>query len=101
MRAGPDRNAVTVDDRGDVMGVRALHDEGDDRPLALGVADDPQRIDRAEALMRIGAQLVLMRPDSGAADGLDIVERGPEPDRLHDRRRARLEAMRRLVIGDE
>ena len=35
-----------------------------------------------------------------AADLHHIVERGAEPDRLHDGRRAGLEAVRRLGVGD-
>src|SRR5580704_3462181 len=35
-----------------------------------------------------------------AADPLDIIERSPEPDRLHNRRCASLKAMWRMVIGD-
>ena len=35
-----------------------------------------------------------------AADRLDIVDRRGEADRLDDRRRASLESVRRLVVGD-
>ena len=44
--------------------------------------------------------VVLVRADARLADRLDVVDRGAEPDRLHDRRRAGLELVRRLAIGD-
>ena len=40
-----------------------------------------------------------MRQDAVAADLAHVVERGAEPDRLDDRRRAGLEAVRRRVVG--
>ena len=41
-----------------------------------------------------------MRADARLADRIDVVDRRAEPDRLHDRRRAGLEPVRRLAIGD-
>ena len=42
-----------------------------------------------------------MGADARAPDSLDIIERSAEADRLDDRRRARLEAMRGRIIGDD
>src|ERR1035438_9912666 len=42
--------------RRDIVGVGVVDGEGDDRTLARRDADDAQRIDRAEPLLRIGAQ---------------------------------------------
>ena len=50
--------------------------------------------------MRVFDQRALVRADARLADRIDVVDRGAEPDRLHDRRRAGLEAVRRLAIGD-
>ena len=41
-----------------------------------------------------------MRADARLADRIDVVDRGAKPDRLHDRRRAGLELVRRLAVGD-
>src|SRR4029077_9588968 len=53
-----------------------------------------------ELAMGMVAQRLLMRQDTLAAERLDIVDRGPEADRLNDGWRARLELMWRVVIGD-
>src|SRR5262249_31612565 len=98
--AGPHRDAGTVDDGGDIVRMRALHLERDDRTLVGGVAEDADRVDLSESLMRVGDKTALMRLDARLADRADVVERGAEPDRLHDARRAGLEAVRRLAIGD-
>src|SRR5579872_701383 len=50
--------------------------------------------------MSIGAKIVFMRADAGAADPFDIVKRCAKTDRLDDWRRARLEAMRRGVVSN-
>src|SRR6187397_2301157 len=41
-----------------------------------------------------------MRADAGLADRVDVVKRRAEPDRLDDRRRSRLEFVRRLAVSD-
>jgi len=82
-----------------VMRVRALHVEGDNRPLAGRRAENAQRVDRPQPLVSVSQQPLLMGADARAADPLDIIERGAEADRLDDRRRARLEAVRWVVVG--
>src|ERR1044071_3574379 len=64
------------------------------------MAEDADRVDLAEALVRVGDEAALVRLDARLADRADVVERGAEPDRLDDARRAGLEAVRRLAIGD-
>src|SRR4029453_1556336 len=49
---------------------------------------------------RIGHELLLVGADAVFANRRDIIDRRPEPDRLHDRGRAGFEAMRRIAIGD-
>ena len=100
MRAGAHRDALPVDHHRHVMGMNALQFEGDDRALARRIAEDAQRVDGAQPLMRIGLEVGLMRGDALAADRFHVVERGTQPDRLDDRRRAGLEAVRRVVVGD-
>ena len=82
----------------DVMGMRAVHCERDDRAFPGRSADDAQRIDRRQKLVCMGTERLLMFPNARSPDPLDIVQRCPKPDRLHNRRRARLEPMRRMVV---
>ena len=70
-------------------------------PLSLRRSVDPQAVDARQALVRVVAQARLVRGDPLAADPLDVGQRRAEADRLDDRRRARLEAVRRIGIGDE
>src|SRR6516225_11012748 len=100
MGAGANRNALPVDDRRDVVRMGALQLEGNHRSLALRRADQAQRIDLAELLLRIADKIMLMRGNALLADRVDIVDGRPEPDRLDDRRRAGLELVRRIAIGD-
>ena len=100
MGAGAHRDARAVDDGRDIVRMRALHLERDDRPLVLGGAENAQRIDLAQAVVRIVHEDRLMRGDALLADRIDIVDRRAKPDRLHDRRRAGLEFVRRIAIGD-
>ena len=95
MRPGPYRHPVAVDDGRDIMRVGILHRKGQDRPLVLGLAEDPQRIDAAEPLMSVDRKILFVRPDTVAPDLAHVVERGTETDRLNDRRGAGLEAVRR------
>src|SRR5262245_26723369 len=100
MGAGTHRDAGAVDDGGDVVRMRALHLERDDGALVGRVAEDADRVDLAEPLVRIADQAALVRLDARLADRADVVDRGAEPDRLDDAGRAGLEAVRRLAIGD-
>ena len=78
----------------------ALHLEGDDGPLPRAVPISAQRVDFAQPLLGVGQQIVLMGGDALLADRIDVVDRGAQPDRLDDRRRAGLELVRRVAIGD-
>src|SRR5579863_8697364 len=100
MRACPDRDSRSVDQGRDVMGMRPFHRKRDNRAFAFRRADYAQRITRGQELVRMSAQSLLMGADARAPDPLDIVERGPEPDRLHDRWRTGFEPMRRMIVGD-
>src|SRR3979409_2190915 len=100
MRAGPHRDAGPVDDGRDVVRMRALQLEGHDGALLARMAENAERVDLAQPFMRIAHEAALVAPDARLADRLDIVDGGAEPDRLDDRWRAGLEAMRRLAVGD-
>src|SRR4051794_40373626 len=78
----------------------ALHLERDDRALVASGAEDADGIHLAQSLLSIGPKRLLVRADRRTADRLHVVQRSAEADRLHDRRRAGLEAMRRAVVGD-
>src|SRR3977135_3115825 len=99
MRSGTYRDPASIEHGGDIMRMGAVHVEGYDGALAFRVAEDPQRVDPRQSLMRIIAQAQFMRMNALAADPSHIVHGGAEPDRLHDRRCAGFETMRRLVIG--
>src|SRR5262249_45119630 len=55
---------------------------------------------RSELISRMGGDRILRRPNAGLADRVDVVDRRSEADRLDDRRRARLELVRRIAVGD-
>ena len=63
MVADPDGDAGPVDDGADVVGVDALDREGDDGGLVFGGAVDFQALDGAQALGRIGQQVLLVGRD--------------------------------------
>src|SRR3954467_13011970 len=100
MGAGTNRNAGAVDDGGDVVRMRALHLERHDWTLVLRRAENPDRIDLAQPLVGVGRNGGLVGANARLADRIDVVDGGAETDRLDDRRRAGLEAVRRLAIGD-
>ena len=60
--------------------------------------DDAEALDRREGLGRADEERVLVRGDSGKADGGEPVGRDAEPDAARDVRRAGLELPRQLVV---
>src|ERR1700690_3611506 len=56
----PDRDAVLVEDRSEVMGMHARDDEGDETRLVTGGTDDSKAVDGAEPRRRVVQQLGLM-----------------------------------------
>ena len=48
----------------------------------------------------MSAQRFLMRTGARPPDPIHVIKRRSKPDRLHDRRGASLEAMRRTIIRD-
>ena len=99
MRAGTHRDARAIDHHRHVVRVDAFQIEGDYGSLAGRIAVDAQRIDGAEALMRVVAQVRLMSGNRLAADSFHVFQRRAEPDRLDDRRRPGLEAPDVIDIG--
>src|SRR5207237_739001 len=99
MRSGTYCDTASIEHGGDIMRMGAVHVEGYDGTLAFRMPVDPQRVDPRQTLMRIIAQAQLVRMNARAADPLHIVHGGAEPNRLHDRRSAGFETMRRLVIA--
>ncbi len=74
--SGPDGDAMPVDHRRHVMRMGVLEGEGRRRrALVARLADDADRIDLAELLVRVGDKLFLMRADRRLADAIDVVER--------------------------
>ena len=69
-------------------------------PLSLARAEDAQPVELAEALHAHSRAAHPHAPRCARGRALDIVERRAKADRLHDRRRAGLEAVRRVGIGD-
>jgi hypothetical protein len=57
--------------------MRALHLERDDRALVTRIADDADRVELAQPLVRVFDQLGLVGADALLADRGDVVERGP------------------------
>src|SRR5258708_23851318 len=100
MGAGVYRAAGTVDDGRAVVRMRPLHLERNDRTLVLRRAENPDRIDLAQPLVGVGRNARLVGANARLADRIDVVDGSAETDRLDDRRRAGLEAVRRLAIGD-
>src|SRR3974377_1676275 len=80
--------------------MRALDLEGHYRPLIRRTAEDAQRIDLPEHLLRVFRQFTLVRADAGLADGIKVVDGRTHTDGLHDRRRTRLEAIRWRAVAD-
>src|SRR5204863_4515605 len=68
--AGANRNTGTVDDGGDVVGMRPFDFEGDDWPFLLRSTKNAKGVDLAQPLGRIFQQRSLMRPDARLADGI-------------------------------
>ena len=73
MRSRPDGNAGAVDDGRDIVGVGALHVEGEDRTLARRIAVDQQRIDARQPFMRIGGKRRLMCRDALAPEAKAVL----------------------------
>ena len=64
--------------------MRAGHLERNERALILAVQMIFKRIDGAQALGRIGEQLVFMGADRIPADGVDVIDGRAKADRLDD-----------------
>ena len=103
MVAGPDGDAVAVEDLRDVVRVDALHLEGDDAAaiVARGRPEDGQARDLGDALEGVGGELGLGGVDGGQPELIDPANRGAEPDRLADRRGAALELGGQVGPGDQ
>ena len=91
--AGADRNAVQIQQRADVLRMRGPARTRHAALVARG-ADEAQTRDLLQAAGAMGQQrgscaAMLSRPSE-----LDVVDRGAEPDRRLDRRRAGLELVR-------
>ena len=100
MGAGAHSDALPVDYGRDIVRMRALQLEGDHRSFAASRADQTQRIDFTQPSLCVGQKVVFMPGDALLSDRIDVVDRGAKADRLHDRRRARLEFVRRIAVGD-
>ena len=98
--ADPHRDAAVVEELADVVRVHALDHEArePDARLARCGAEEADAVDRGDALGEPGSELGLVRGDPRHADRLQVAHRGGEADRLRDRLRAGLEALRRREV---
>src|SRR5262245_43570184 len=96
---GPDGDAFSVEQRGDVVWVQALDGERHHGPAVDGHGWAVHRYpgDSSEALERLAGERPLVLTDSIHAELLQIFDRRGQPDRLGDRRRARLEPPGKVV----
>src|SRR5262249_28447072 len=99
MMAGADGDALGVEQRGDVVRVQALDGERHHGPAVDGhgraVHRDPG--DSSKALERLARERPLVLADSLHAELLQVFDRRSQPDRLGDRRCARLEPPGKVV----
>src|SRR4051794_34475909 len=96
MMARAHRDAFVVEQRREIVRMRALDEERDHRRLALGFAENAKARHRLQLRSRIDEELMLRRHDTLATERFHIVDRGAEPDKPRYVRRARFEAMRRI-----
>ena len=100
--AGADGDAVAVEDLGDVVGVDALELEGDGAAAVVAARAARRRAGRGP---RRAARARRRRSRARAArtasmpERVEPAQRGADPDRLRDRRRAGLEAGGRVGVG--
>src|SRR4051812_24716603 len=93
---GAHRDALLVEQLGDVVGVNALDGEGD-RGATVdrgGRPDDAQIGDGLQTLERVRGERLLVLADVVEPESRDVVDGGTECDRLGDHRRTGLEAVR-------
>jgi hypothetical protein len=97
---GAHGDALRVEEAGDVVRMHPVDVERDDaaairppRPV------DGDALETLQRLERVAPQRAVVRPDLVEAHALEVVERGGEPDRLGDGRRARLEPHRDVGVG--
>src|SRR5680860_621510 len=73
MGAGPHGNTIAIENCAHIVGMGALHLEGDNAALVLGVPENPQPLQLAEAPHGVSEQRLLMGGDGLAADAFHIV----------------------------
>src|SRR5436190_3369336 len=100
VRPGTDRYARSVDDGRYVVRMSAFDIERHDSALIPGAAENAQRVDLGKPRHGIIAQIRLMDGNGIETYTFHVIERGAKANRLHDRWRPRLNAMRRIGVGD-
>ncbi len=99
MGSSPHCHARMIKQRRDIMRVGAGDIEGEDRAFVRSAAENLHFVDAVHFLGRMRQQICLMCRDRRAIKPGQPVECDAEPDRLNDRRRTGLEAVRRGRIG--
>src|SRR5271166_460520 len=99
MGSGADGDAQTVEDGGDIVRVRAFHRKRDDRALLRRMPDEAERVYGLQQLLGIASEMGFMRANAVLADAVHVIQRGGERRSFRDRRCARLETVRRIVIA--
>ena len=97
--ASPDRDALLVQRRADVLRPPSVQDEGQHAGLLRGGADQAETRYGLQFPEGVAEQAVLVAGDGGQAGLADEVERGTEGDRIADAARPRLEPGGRALVG--
>ena len=90
---------MAVEKLGQVVRVRPLEREADDRPFLVGStrAEDSQALDPPQDFVGVRDQGTLVRGQGDAGELIQVVDRRAQADGLGDRRRAGLELPGNLV----
>src|SRR5260221_6477152 len=99
MMPGANLDALPVQGLADLARVVAVEREGEHAGLLRRGSDQPQPWYRRDLPHPVVEQLMLVGADRRQADPGDVVERGPEPDRVGDVRRPGLELGRPGLIA--
>src|SRR5687768_4190756 len=97
---GPDGHTLLAEDRGQVVRVHVLEPERHRSPAKIWIhwPEDPgPRL--AETFQGVRRQFALVLAHIFHPQVLEVIHRGPQPDRLSNRRSPRFELPRGLLIG--
>ena len=99
MVSRPNRNALLIQDRADIMRMDTLDDKGEYRRLVRGGPDQSNRGNRRQRLCGIVQQFTFVSGDRVHSDGQQVVDGGAESDASGDVGRPRLELEGKIIVG--